>query len=325
MAQRDALPVPKRALPTEKSLSNSERQTFTTCRKSWFWAYDRRYVPMGTPTPFLVGGAIHEVLAQFYMGKQPDVDKIINGIFDPVIKGAGMRFLDEKQLEDVEKQRVMTFGMAGAYLKVYADDLKKWKVLKVGDKPAVELKGKFKVNKRWDMYFTVDALVEWKGKPWVLEHKTTSAIDAGYISRLSLDDQCSTYMVGTKRAWGIEPAGVIYNVMMKPRIRQKQKETREQYLERVVKLYEDSPHEYLYRTNVLRSKADLEEFERETDMFTGEMDRAQEAGFYYKNTGACSSWKGTCPMMSLCIEGEEQAKDRFKVRESRSQYDEDED
>ena len=325
MVQRDALPIPKRPLPTERSLSNSERQVFTTCRKKWFWTYARRYTPMSTPTPFLVGSAIHDVLAQFYRGEAPDIDATINGLFDPVIKGTDGKFLDEKQLEDVEKQRTMTLGMAAAYLKVYADDLKKWKIIKIDGEPAVELEGKFRVNKRWDMYFTVDALVEWKGKPWVLEHKTTSAIDAGYISRLSLDDQCSTYMVGTKHAWGIEPAGVIYNVIMKPRIRQKQKETRDQYLERVLGLYQDSPHEYLYRTNVLRSEADLAEFERETNLFTGEMDRSEESGFYYKNTRACTNWGSTCPMMPLCIEGEDQAKERFKIKESRSQYREDED
>lgn len=321
------LPTPKRAAPPEKSLSNSERQAFTMCRKKWQWTYDERYEPIGTPTPFLVGTAVHEVIAEFYKpvkdprsedGELLDMspEAIINRVFDPVLSGKDNRFLSPEQMEDVAKQKVMTLGMALAYVRVYADDRKKWKVIDV------ERKGKFRINKNWDMYFTVDMLVKIKGKAWVVEHKTTAVIDANYVSRLDLDDQVTTYLVGVEKTWGIKAEGVIYNVIMKPRIRQKQKETREEYLGRVLALYEDNPQEYLYRAQLYRTKGIRKTFERELDLFTKEMDRAEKLGFYYKNTGACSGIRGTCSMMPLCIEGEKAAKDRFRVRKERSQYDE---
>lgn len=319
MAKGMSLPAPKKSAPAANSLSNSEKRTFTTCRRKWFWQYERKYAPMATPTPFLVGTAIHRLLESFYSkGKAPDeveIKETIDAVFDPVTKGEDCRFLDTDQLQDVEKQRVMTQGMAHAYFKVYADDLKKWEVLQV------EKEGRWQVAKGWDMYFTVDMLVRERksGKVFVVEHKTTAAIDHNYVARLSLDDQVSTYIVGSEKAWSIKPEGVIYNVIMKPRIRQKQTETEEQYLERVMALYVEQPQEYLFRCQLLAADRDLEQFEKELGQFTGELERAATLGFYYKNTDACSV-RGTCPFMPLCLEGEEEAKDRFRVREHKSQY-----
>ncbi len=319
MSKPGPLPAPKKAAPAEFSLSNSEKRTFTTCRKKWYWQYAKKYSPMATPTPFLVGTAIHKVLETFYKGQaaldEPAINDIVNGVFDPVAKGQGNMFLDPDQLEDLEKQRTMTQGMGLAYMKVYADDLKKWEVLEL------EKEGHWRIAPKWDMYFTVDMIVRVKKTKEIaiVEHKTTAAIDHNYVARLSLDDQVSTYLVGTERAWGIKPDRVIYNVMMKPRIRPKQTETREQYLERVMALYVESPQEYLFRADLMASDRDLEQFEKELGLFTQEMERAASLQFYYKNTDACSV-RGTCPNMPLCVEGEDQAADRFKVRDHKSQY-----
>lgn len=318
------LPKPKMAAPSPDmapdghSLSNSERQVFTTCRRKWLWQFGRKYSPMTTPTPFLVGSAFHSVLAEFYRGnklKAADVADLIAPPFDAVMRGEGAAFLSPEQLEDVEKQCTMAQGMCEAYLTVYAGDLKKWKVLEV------EKKGHWSVNNRWRMYFTIDLLIEKDDGIWVVEHKTTSAIDANYVSRLALDDQVSTYMVGVKHAWGVQPKGVIYNVVLKPRIRQKKDELRGDYLGRVLGLYREQAAEYLYRESLLCSKRDLAGFETELDKFTAEMDRAKETEFYYRNTRACDI-RGTCSYLPLCAEGEDAAKDRFTVRAERTQYDE---
>lgn len=314
------MPIPKREAPAAAALSNSERQCFSQCRRKWYWQFEQRYSPLAEPTPFLVGGAVHEVLAEFYRGSDPDVEEIINAKFDPVVKGGG-GFLSPEQLEDVEKQRTMTLGMCQAYLQVYAGDRKKWKVINLKGVPLIEAEAKFRVNDRWEMYFTVDMMVEEKGRPWLVEHKTTAAIDAGYVGRLALDEQVSTYMYGANKVWGIRPDGVIYNVIMKPRIRQKQTEDRGQYLQRVLQLYRESPQEYLLRERVLRSDADLAVFERELGLFTGEIEFARERGYYPKNTNACTG-RGTCPYMALCVEGEPNAQDRFRVRARRSHHDE---
>ena len=311
--------APKKQAPAENSLSNSEKRTFTTCRKKWYWQYGLKLTPLGTPTPFLVGSSIHKCLEEFYYtGKVLEeglIKEIIDSVFDPVIKGTANLFLDADQLDDVEKQRVMTFGMVTAYMKVYADDLKKWEVI------SIEKEGKWRVAPTWDMYFTVDLIVRLRKdkKIFIVEHKSAASIDANYVARLSLDDQVSTYLVGAKNAWDIDADGVIYNVMMKPRIRPKQTETREQYLDRVHALYVESPQEYLFRAQLLKCDRDLEQFEKELGQFTGEMERAASLQFYYKNTDACSV-RGTCPYMPLCIEGQEAASDRFKVREHKSQY-----
>lgn len=321
---------PKMSRPVDNGLSNSEKSTFLTCRRKWYWQFEKKYEVLGTPTPFLVGGAMHKILAEFYStGENVDVDAIVGEVFKPVLSGEDGRFLSPEQLEDIEKQRVMTLGMGRAYLQMYHGDLEKWTVLKAvvdgQEQPLIETAARFRINQNWWMYFTADLVVQYEGKPWVVEHKTTSVIDPGYVARLSLDDQVSTYMLGVERAYGIKPVGVIYNVMMKPRIRQKQKETRDEYLARVLALYQESPTEYLYRAPVLRSEQDMEVFTHELNLFTGELEHAKAVNFYPKNTMACTGFRGTCQYMPLCIEGEEAASDRFRIRPNRSQYAEDED
>ena len=80
-----SLPAPKKAAPAEFSLSNSEKRTFTTCRRKWYWQYSKKYSPLATPTPFLVGTAVHKVLEAFYMGKavldEPAINDIANAVF----------------------------------------------------------------------------------------------------------------------------------------------------------------------------------------------------------------------------------------------------
>lgn len=317
MKKPSAKTLPPKMAPPPSGLSNSERQLFTACRRKYFWQYVRKYSPLTTPTPFIVGSALHEGLRRFYKEKAaPDIDEVLDVHFKPALSGKDAAFLSPEQLEDLEKQRAMTAGMLMAYFKVYADDLKQWKILRV------EEKASWPINSRYEMYFTLDLLVEWKNKPWIVEHKSTASIDHGYVSRLSLDDQVSTYLVGCLKAWGVKPEGVIYNAVMKPRIRQKQGETLEQYLRRVVALYEESPAEYLYRAPLLASDRDLSRFEKELDLFTAELDRAAETGFYYTNTTECAR-RGVCPYMALCVEGEEAAADRFKIRSQKSQYEED--
>ena len=309
------MPKPKKRLPAEFALSNSERQSFTTCRRMWHFSYERRLSPLTVPTPFLVGNAVHKGLALFYGGEDFEAAEVVNDIFDPVRKGEGNRFLSAEQLGDLEKQAAMSTGMIQAYCATRRDDLKKWKVL------MVEKDCKFRVGSRWDMYFTIDVVVEQGKKQWIVEHKTAASVDAGYIGRLALDDQISTYMVGAE-SLGFKPKGVIYNVLLKPRIRQKKKESYQEYLGRIHTLYEESPEEYNHREIVLRSKTELEVFEDELRRFTEEMARIKEGGFYAKNTGACITRFGSsCQFMPLCIEGDA-ALDRFKVREARSHHDE---
>src|SRR5262245_7538076 len=65
----------------------------------------------------------------------------------------------------------------------------------------------------------LDALArDTNGYVWIVEHKTTSDPSAGaYWERLSLDLQCSVYLIGA-HALGFKPKGVLYDVLGKPRV-----------------------------------------------------------------------------------------------------------
>jgi hypothetical protein len=64
----------------------------------------------------------------------------------------------------------------------------------------------------------IDALARDKhGYVWVVEHKTATDPGALYWQRLTIDLQCSVYMLGA-RALGFEPQGILYDVVVKPKM-----------------------------------------------------------------------------------------------------------
>ena len=67
------------------------------------------------------------------------------------------------------------------------------------------------------------------GQYFLLEHKTASQIDAGYLERLWTDFQIILYAWYIERTLGITIAGIIYNVLVKARLRQGQGETEAEY------------------------------------------------------------------------------------------------
>lgn len=73
-------------------------------------------------------------------------------------------------------------------------------------------------SRTWELYGRLDAVVKDAfGRVFIVEHKTTSSDldNPSYWQKLRLDAQISTYYQGV-RALGVEPAGVIYDVIRKP-------------------------------------------------------------------------------------------------------------
>lgn len=74
----------------------------------------------------------------------------------------------------------------------------------------------------WTLAGKLDALVrDSTGRVLIVEHKTTSediSLGSAYWQRLRMDGQLSMYYLGAL-ALGYEPAGVLYDVLVKPRTR----------------------------------------------------------------------------------------------------------
>jgi hypothetical protein len=137
----------------------------------------------------------------------------------------------------------------------------------------------------------IDAILD-DGTP--VEHKTyKNTIDEKYIDNLAWDDQVSYYLLALSRLRGEPITRVTYTVCQKPTIRQTQKETYEDYLQRIEGWYDETK----VRTfQVVRSPEELKEIEADTRELAKEIRRRKH---FYRNPSNCSILG--CEYRSICL------------------------
>jgi len=159
----------------------------------------------------------------------------------------------------------------------------------------------------------VDRLIKREGQWHIEERKTASQIGRSYIDKLYLDTQVTTYVYGEEKSRDIEIAGITYRMVRKPSIRRSQKETQEQFVERLVADYQQRPDFYFFEEQLYRGREDLKEFEQELWDFTQDLLKCRREGLWYRNTSRCLDWGG-CEYLPLCCHKPD-AQDLYRVAE----------
>ncbi|GHV55018.1 hypothetical protein FACS1894216_16260 [Synergistales bacterium] len=127
-----------------------------------------------------------------------------------------------------------------------------------------------------------------------VEHKTAGqAIDEKYINSLAWDDQVNFYLLALTLLTGKPVTRVIYTVCQKPTIKQTQKETREEYIERVRGWYTEDK---IKAISVVRSVDELKETEAEVREMTSVIRRQKH---FYRNPMNCKLTG--CTYSSICL------------------------
>lgn len=144
---------------------------------------------------------------------------------------------------------------------------------------------------------------------YVLEHKSSSediGLGSVYWKKLTLDTQPSNYLVGA-RSLGIEPDGVMYDLLRKPGLRpleanskRAQQESPEAYRDRCLADIGADPEKYYQRGIVVR----LEDEERDAAFdawSTADQIRAsRNASRWPRNPDACSQYGRMCDYWEVC-------------------------
>lgn len=253
---------------------------FMRCPKAYYWAYARGFRSIKLPGQMIVGISFHEQVAAILEGKEP---LVIHGGLDPY---------------EYDSYRIGEF-LANRYKIFWQEWLETTKVIaveKVFEAPFEDM----------TIAGKVDAIVEVGGKPWVLEHKTTSSkLDMDYLEKVSLDGQISAYIWLCKQN-GIPVEGVIYDVICTPRIYRRVGEDVETYLDRVEPDYIAAGQSLFGHQNAMRSDESIIEAARVMKHCAVEMDRMELSGYYPQNVWAGQCWaRGrTCAYVPLCVMGE---------------------
>lgn len=293
---------------------------FRNCRKACEWRYLKELVPIGRDHALSFGTLIHTCLEKWYGGSGLD------GVLDFIDKSLPGRSQDESQKSDWHLARAMMTGYAARY--------------PVEEFETVALEKTFEgriinpvtnaASRSFVLAGKVDGIVRIGRDYYVLEHKTASQMDANYLERLWTDTQITLYSHYIEQTLGIKIAGVIYNVLVKAKLKPGKGETEVEFETRRAELIAKSKtgkssatrklpeSDEAFQSRLLAKYADPEMFHREMLYISRDQFDAMKADLweltqqfldcrrrdvFYRNTSYCFANHRSCAYFPLCRSG----------------------
>lgn len=229
----------------EKELLTASRMnTFLACPRRHFYAYEMGLRRAETSDALKIGTAMHAALEARAKGAGVDdafAAAIATGSF-------------------TEEDAAILFGLIGGYYRHYEGETDVVEVMH----PEVEFAQPIPRSRTFIAAGKIDGLAVLKdGRTALVEHKTCNEdISAGapYWERLRFNMQLMQYVIAAREnGWNVDC--VIYDVIRKPSIRVKQKETPEQFGERLLADCGERPEFYFARCEVAIRDDLIHEFE----------------------------------------------------------------
>jgi len=279
-------------------VSQSILSTFLSCRQAARYYLDLWESP-SVSFALMFGTLFHSLLEHYYKalatGQGVKAFVGFDAVFSHwVAKDAGS--IDAQKLEQFE---AMAFALFGPYCKHWEkEDLKRqW----VGVETVFDTNWEgYRLRGMRDGMFLVN-----KGKEhWILEHKTTTTLDSDSLSlRLNFDLQNLFYILNTEQEYGVKVAGVLYDLIRKPALRQGKKESFNEFASRMVTAVNDAPGEYFARFPLVYPETVKQRFRAELALQLADF-RDWSRGLLptYKNPSACIG-RGVCEFLPVCAAG----------------------
>lgn len=256
-------------------ITNSAFCAYRDCPMRYRYRYDERLRKKETKTsPALAfGSAVHDHLDYFYQNKAMPSLEPINSVN-----------VDGKTFAIIRQMLTSYVALYGAAdVERHTDFIPEKEFLL----PHPTVDG-FHVAGKIDMLAR-----DLKGDWWLWEHKTTSRIDSGYLSKLWTNSQIVSYFWAA-RELGYDCRGIIYNVLPKPLLRQKKAETEEEYIVRVGEWYQKDP---FWREPMVITEGEIAQWRTDLNRVT----RGISWGVGdWRNTNRCFDWSRACDYVDLC-------------------------
>jgi len=284
-------------------ITQSEVGDFTRCRYKWYLTYIERITPKKEPHYFEDGSIFHNALENLGNGMEPvEIAATIRKEYEDLAKNSRVAVTQE-MLEDYDKRMITIQGMVVGYIELYGKEYaNEWELVDAEEEFCIEfMPGVWQMGKK-------DKRIRKKsdGLLYLVEHKSASQISSSYINKLPRDQQTLTYAWADSQEHPEEPVtGVIYDVVKKPKIRQKKNETRKEFLKRIELLYTDEPENYFFRETLRYNKKRLEKFEKNLKVVATHMQRCIEDpknNVYRSWPTACEDFGG-CGFKDICNKG----------------------
>jgi hypothetical protein len=301
-------------------LTYSSIQAFKSCRRRYKYRYVDGLELKERPLYFSFGTAIHLALGVHYKGGSlTDSWNEIEKHFNQNMPAED----DPERMDEWRKANTLAIDVFQNYIVQYPkESFKVLEIEKLFELPIMDVRG----EKYPGIILAgkVDLLVEENGL-WIVETKTTSALNVGYKRKLTLDPQAMLYLDAMDRTMGQRVKGVIYNVLVKdvphkPEVLKSGKLSKAVNAKTSPELYraaiaelnlneadyadhleylEDNRKEYFYREYLVFGDEERMEWKEELRQIAGDMERMVELGAFYRNPAQCVTF-GTCPYLPIC-------------------------
>ncbi|TXH19722.1 MAG: hypothetical protein E6R03_00135 [Hyphomicrobiaceae bacterium] len=148
----------------------------------------------------------------------------------------------------------------------------------------------------------IDGVFMEKGVFGVFETKTKGRVNPGtLLNILGHNLQVGIYLWAVKQLWKKTPRTVLYNLVRRPQLRQKQSEALVEFAKRVGDDIDERPDFYFMRIRMSVSDVDLGRFDNDRiDLLRDFVLWWRGQTGHYKNSGHCENKYGDCPFLQMC-------------------------
>jgi RecB family exonuclease len=304
-------------------LTYSALNTFRNCPRKYKNRYLDNLRPRERAEALSFGSVIHTAIELWYrssntLSRLRDVLAYIDDAFEN-------RLVDSNLMVQLHLATAMIRGYAERY------GTEEFEVVEVEKEFVGEIRNPDtgRQSQTFRIAGKVDGIVRCHDGLYLLEHKTASTIDASYLDKLWTDTQIALYCYYL-RELGYPIVGVIYNVLLKSRLKQGKGETQEEYEVRHAELAAKnksgkstakrqmpetddefqsrltewySRPEAFHREFIYLSEDRLAMLQDEVWEITQQYLDARRRGKWLLNTSNCFSYQRPCEYLAYCQSG----------------------
>ena len=309
---------------SEKTLlTYSALNTFRNCPRKYKNRYLDNLRPRERAEALSFGSVIHTAIELWY--RSPDTESRLPDVLAYIDDAFENRVVDANLMVQWHLATAMIRGYAERYATEEFDvvEVEKEFVGEIRNPDTGRQSQTFRIAGK------VDGIVRCHDGLYLLEHKTASTVDASYLDKLWTDTQIALYCYYL-RELGYPIVGVIYNVLLKSRLKQGKGETQEEYEVRHAELAAKnksgkstakrqmpetddefqsrltewySRPEAFHREFIYLSEDRLAMLQDEVWEITQQYLDARRRGKWLLNTSNCFSYQRPCEYLAYCQSG----------------------
>lgn len=307
-------------------LTYSALNTFRNCPRKYKLRYVDHLRRPESPEALAFGSVIHNALERWYgHDAHGAVTRRLFEVLDYIDSQFPHRHGDDEQKQRWHLARAMFEGYAARYTS------EPFEIVEVEKEFTAEIRNPDtgRPSQTFVIAGKADGIVRLDGELYLLEHKTASSISGDYLDKLWTDTQIALYS-HYLRELGYPIIGVLYNVLIKSRLKQRAGETEAEFQARRAALaaknksgrstakrqepesdeafrarlaeWYAQPHAF-HRERIYLSEDRMALLTEEVWEITQQYLHAKRRGKWLLNTSQCFSYQRPCDYLPLCQSG----------------------